>query len=143
MKKQELVNSGNFATGTNSKGNFNAYGQETGRFFIHKALMETLGWKKNEDVVLPFYAIIEEKELDLVDADNQPTGEKSKRTQASAIFKTEEEMLKAYTSSARFAAKAQALVNNEVLDAKIALAQRASAAHLTEAQLKLVMDASI
>ncbi len=148
MKKQEQVNSGNFAIGADKKGNFNAYGSETGRFFIHKQLMESLGWKKQEDVKFPFFAIIEEKELDKVDVSGTviplEAGEKKAvRVQASAIFAREEDMLKAFTSSARFAAKANALVEGEVLDAKIALKAKATAAGLTDAQINALATSSV
>lgn len=141
-KRQVQVNSGNFATGEGKKGNFNAYSDE-GRFFIHKAVMESQGWKEQKDITFPFYAIIEDKPIDKLDANGEATGEKELRTQATSVFKKEEDMLKAFTSARRLAIKADTLVAEEALQAKVSLAVKAKSAGLTEDMVKSLESVAV
>ena len=104
--------SGSFTSGEGKKGNFTAYNENGERIFIHKRTMESLGFNTNADIKFPFYAIIDEKEIQTLDKNGELSDTLVKRLQALSIFKTEDEMLDASTSSERFAIKAKARVQS-------------------------------
>src|SRR6185369_10368286 len=99
MNKSTQILSGNFSAGEGKKGNFTGYNAKGEKIFVHKAQMETLGFKENKDVK-PFYAVIGEREIATRDEDGQPTGKITKRVQALSVFPTSEALIKAVNSDA-------------------------------------------
>jgi hypothetical protein len=93
MKTLTIV-SGNFATSDKNKGNFTGYTALGERIFIHKNMVESVGIKTNDDFkkLGKLFAVVAEREFDVVDANNQATGEKFSRTQALSIFTKIEEI---------------------------------------------------
>lgn len=110
MKQMASIISGAFTSGEGKKGNFTARDANGEQIFIHKKTMESLGWLENKDITFPFYAITGEKEINTRDANGELTDTVVKRVQALSIFKTEDDMLNAYTSGERLAIKAKSLV---------------------------------
>ena len=118
-----VITGGNFSPA----GNFNAYtllGEE-GRIHISAQQMSSLGWSKNEDVKFPLFVVVVEKEFHPRDANGEisTTTPLIKRLQASAVFKTEIDALRAIRSAHTFSknvenviAKAQATVDIDALD---------------------------
>lgn len=98
---------GSFTSGADRKGNFTAYDSNGERVFIHKATMEALGWKENKDVTFPFFGITDNKDIQTRDENGELTDVMVKRFQALSIFKSEDEMINAFNSSARLAIKAK------------------------------------
>lgn len=99
MKTTKIV-SGKFANGEGQKGNFTGYNAGGQRIFIHKAQMEALGWSKDADVK-PFYALVDEKDIQTRDANGELTDVLVKRLQALSVFKTQEELIDAVNSDAK------------------------------------------
>jgi len=130
MKQTQII-AGNFA-GEGSKGNFSGYNAKGQRIFIHKRMMEAHGWSKDGDVKFPFFAIVGEREIQLMDADGNLTEEKVFRTQALSVFPTKEAMIEAYNSDAQFE-----------LEAKVALGVTAKAAGLTDEAVKQLLAVAI
>jgi hypothetical protein len=95
--KSTLITSGKFANGEGQKGNFTGYNASGQRVFIHKAQMETLGFKADADVK-PFYALVDDKDIQTRDANGELTDVLVKRLQATSVFKTIDELLKAENS---------------------------------------------
>lgn len=124
--------SGNFATGEGQKGNFSAYNSKGERIFIFKQQMEGAGFKETKDLKFPFFALINEREIDTRDDSGELTGVMVKRLQATAVFKTKEELVNASIADAEI----------EILSAT-KLATLAKESGLTEKQLDLIMAASI
>lgn len=112
--------SGSFTSGEGKKGNFTAYNANGERIFVHKNTMESLGLKKNEDVKFPFYAITDDKDIQTRDENGELSGVMVSRLQALSVFKTEDEMLDAFTSSERLAIKAKARVQSVAKDSGLA-----------------------
>jgi len=119
--KELVITGGNFSP----NGNFNAYtllGAE-GRIHVNANQMSALGWTKNEDVKFPFFAIVIEREFNKRDVNGELTTETFKRLQASSIFSTEVNALRAIRSSVTFSkniesviSKAQATIDIDALD---------------------------
>ncbi len=99
MNKVQIL-SGNFAVGEGKQGNFSGYDAKGNRVFINKAQMESIGIKTNDDVK-PFFAITAEREIDTRDANGDLTGVMVKRLQATAVFKTMEELVNAVNGDAK------------------------------------------
>jgi hypothetical protein len=95
--KSTLITSGKFANGEGQRGNFTGYNAKGNRIFIHKAQMENLGWTKDSDVK-PFYALIEERDIQTRDVNGELTDVVVQRLQATSVFKTQDELLKAENS---------------------------------------------
>ncbi len=130
MKKTKIL-SGNFSAGDGKKGNFSGYNTKGQRIFVNKKQMDSLGIKTDAEVK-PFYAVIDEKEIDTFDANGVLTGVMTKRLQALSVFKTEAELIDAVN--------ADDLLE---INAKSALVKSANAVGLTQAQLDAVLMASI
>lgn len=131
MNKSTQVISGNFS-GEGKKGNFTAYNVKGDKIFIHKSMMERLGFKADKDVKFPFFAVIGEREINPFDENGQPTNVLTKRLQALSVFKTDKELIDAVNSDAVLEIKAKAALKTE-----------ATAAGLTEASLNALMNASV
>lgn len=90
-----LIVSGNFT----QKGNFSGYDENGERYFIHSRLIASTGWKADKDVQFPFWTTgVKERTVNMmqVNADGtlSATDETITRTQAGAIFKTTEDLVK-------------------------------------------------
>jgi len=130
MKSTKIV-TGKFANGDNQKGNFTGYNASGKRIFIHKAQMESLGYKTDADVK-PFFALVDEREIQTRDANGELTDVLVKRLQAMSCFKTEAELVDAVNADAK-------------IDIAIALDLKATAgsAGLTESQLNSLLASAI
>lgn len=130
MKKTKIL-SGNFSSGEGKKGNFSGYNTAGQRIFINKKQMESLGFKTDADVK-PFFAVIDTKEIDTLDAEGAATGVMVKRLQALSVFKTEADLIAAVN--------ADALLD---INATAALKVAATAAGLTDAQVTALATQSV
>ncbi len=130
MKSTKIL-SGKFANGEGQKGNFTGYNAKGQRIFIHKAQMEALGWAKDADVQ-PFYALVDEKDIQTRDANGELTDVLVKRLQALSVFKTQEELVDALNADAKIEVAA-------ALDLKAT----ASSAGLTDTQLNSLLAVAI
>lgn len=130
MKTTKIL-SGKFANGEGQKGNFTGYNASGQRVFIHKAQMEALGWKTDADVK-PFYALVDEKDIQTRDANGELTDVLVKRLQALSVFKTEAELVDAVNSDAK-------------IEIAVALDLKATAtsAGLTDAQVNNLLAVAI
>ena len=131
MNKSTQILSGNFSAGEGKKGNFTGYNAKGEKIFVHKAQMETLGFKTDKDVK-PFFAVIGEREINPMDEDGKPTNVLVKRLQALSVFTTSEALIKAVNSDAVLE-----------IQAKAALKTEATAVGLTEKSLEALLNASI
>jgi hypothetical protein len=131
MNKSTQILSGKFSAGEGKKGNFTGYNAKGEKIFVHKAQMETLGFKENKDVK-PFFAVIGEREIQLVDDNNEPTGKTAMRTQALSVFKDSKSLIEAVNSDAVLE-----------LQAKAALKAEATSVGLSEKALSALLEASI
>jgi hypothetical protein len=98
--KTTKITSGKFANAEGQKGNFTGYNALGERIFIHKAQMESLGWKTDADVK-PFFALVDTKEIQSRDAEGELTETLVKRLQALSVFKTMEELVDAKNADAK------------------------------------------
>ena len=96
---------GRFANGEGQKGNYTAYNTKNEQIFIHKNVMEGLGWATDKDVPKQFYALIDERDIQTRDENGDLTDVLVKRLSATAIFEEEEELINAFNSDARLAIK--------------------------------------
>ena len=130
--KTTTILSGNFSKGEKSLGNFSGYNASGKRVFIFKEQMEGLGFKETKDLKYPFFALMDEREIETRDESGELTGTMVKRTQATAIFKTMEELITAKNSDA-------------IIEIKCAseLATVASTAGLTTDQVNAILEVSI
>lgn len=90
-----VITSGEFS----SNGNFSGYskkalafGDQSGRVFIHKRQMDAKGWKKGEEIQFPFIVAASEREYNKMDAQGKATAETFKRLTSFAIYKNQEEL---------------------------------------------------
>ena|SRR6478609_7082799 len=131
MNKSTQILSGNFSAGEGKKGNFTGYNVTGDKIFVHKRLMETLGFKVDKDVK-PFFAVIGEREINPFDENGEPTNVLTKRLQALSVFPDNKTLI--------------AAMNSDIvleLQAKAALKTEAVAAGLTEKSLEALLNASI
>lgn len=132
--------SGNFATGADNKGNFNAYDEDGIRYFVPKRLMENNGWTTDElaQKAMPFYAKAKINIIGQLDAEGNvamnPDGTPitHERLQITSIWKTREALIKS-------------AIDKRTLDIEIEAGVKAVAtsAGLTEAHLLALVNASI
>lgn len=130
MKSTKILN-GKFANGEGQKGNFTGYNAGGQRIFIHKAQMESLGYKTDADVK-PFFALVDSKDIQTRDANGELTDVLVKRLQALSCFKTQEELIEAVNSDAKI----------EIAVA-LDLKTTASSAGLTDAQMNSLLASAI
>lgn len=130
--KATTILSGNFSTGDGALGNFSGYNASGKRIFIFKAQMEALGFKETKDLKLPFFALMDVREIETRDDSGELTGTMVKRTQATAIFKTMEELISAKNSDAIIEIKSAS-----------ALATEATTAGLSKEQVNAILEVSI
>lgn len=109
-------------------GNFTGYTILGERVHIYGRQLEAIGFKSNADVKFPFFVISEEKEYSVMDADGNPTDKTFKRNTALSAFATKESMIEAHSEAA-------------MLDVEVskAVKQQATAAGLTEAEIKVLL----
>ena len=125
--KNLVINNGKFTTA----GNFSGYTALGERVHIFSRQMETLGWSKNEEVKLPFFAIAEIKDVDTIDANGVVTAT-SQRLTALSVFKTREEIKQAHAESA--------FLDIEV---KQAVAEQASKSGLSQSAIDSLLSVAI
>ena len=113
MEQSYVINNGKF-TGA---GNFSGYTAKGKRIHIFGRQMESIGWATNEDVSFPFYCIAEEKTINAVDADNNPTGETAQRLTALSVFKTEDSLIQAHTDESLLNTKIRKAVKEQAVTA--------------------------
>ena len=130
--KATTILSGNFSAGDNAQGNFSGYNSQGQRIFIFKQQMEGLGFNEEKDVKYPFFALMTEREIETRDDSGELTGTMVKRVQATAIFKTMDELIDAKNSDAI----------NEIKSAS-KLSSEASTAGLSKEQINALLDVSI
>lgn len=131
MRKTQIL-SGKFTTGEGQKGNYTAYNSKGERIFIHKNQMESLGWKADADVALPFFALIDERDIQTRDENGQLTDVLVKRLQALSIFKTDSALIAACNADAKLE-----------IAAADDLKTMASSAGLTESQVNSLLAVAI
>lgn len=130
MKSTKIL-SGKFANGDGQKGNFTGYNSAGKRIFIHKAQMESIGMKDDKDFK-PFFALVDEREIQTRDVNGDLTDVLVKRLQALSVFKTQEELIDAVNADAKIE-----------IAAALDLKATASTAGLTDAQLNSLLAAAI
>jgi hypothetical protein len=128
-KQMSEIHSGNFSKGDKAQGNFTGYTSDGEKFFINKALLASTGWTKDADVKFPFYAITASKDIQTRDENGELTDTLVKRDQALSIFKSEDDMINAFNSSARMQIKA-----------KVNLAQIATASGLSTSTINSLLE---
>lgn len=128
--KNYAIHSGNFSTGDSSKGNFSGYTALGERLFIHKSQMVSLGWKTNEDVKFPFYAIGGIKQISKTDENGKPV--LSDRLQAFSVFPTKEALTNAHVDTATLD-----------IEIKQAVTAQAKSAGLTESAIQSLLSVAI
>lgn len=129
MKSTTII-SGNFAKSDNNKGNFTAYNSAKQQIFINKAVMESLGFKKDADLKFPLFALIDERMITPWDENGQPL-QPVARLEALCIFKTAEELIAVKNADAKLA-----IMERQDLEATL------ESANLTEASVHAILAAS-
>ncbi len=129
MKSTTII-SGNFAKSAGNKGNFTGYNTARQQIFISKAMIETLGIKKDADFTQPIYALIEERMITPWDENGQPLAPVM-RLEALCVFKTEQEVIKAKNADARLA-----ILERQDLEEAV------NSANLSEASINALLNAS-
>ena len=94
--------------------------------------MEGLGFNEEKDVKYPFFALMTEREIETRDDSGELTGTMVKRVQATAIFKTMDELIDAKNSDAIIEIKSASKLSSE-----------ASTAGLSKEQINALLDVSI
>jgi hypothetical protein len=102
-------------------GNFSGYNAAGQRVHVPARTMESIQLTKDSKIAFPLYALVVEREFDVVDADNEPTGKTFKRQQAGSIFLNKADMIAA--------ANADKMLT---IETAAALKTQATAAGLTE-----------
>jgi hypothetical protein len=104
----------NTQTAIITSGHFTEAGNFTGKtltgvkkIFIAKSLMESNGYDIDTPPSLPIYAAIVDMTYHKVDSENNPTEETFVRTDAGAIFKDEDTLIKAINSERLLNVKAE------------------------------------
>lgn len=143
MKTEATILSGKFTTGDTAKGNFTAYNEAGDRIFIHKSQMESLGWKADKDVVFPFYAIMDEKDINTRDDNGELTDVLVKRLQALSVFKTQDALVEASVSGAKISSAITLQKRLLELDSMVQFKAKADSAGLTETMVNALVSASI
>lgn len=99
--KVEIV-SGNFS----KNGNYSAYDEDNERYYIHKRLMESLGWSKDADVKLPFWTKAGTREFNTLDENGEVqldvngNAVKFQRLQILSVYKSREAMIESAINKA-------------------------------------------
>jgi len=129
MLRKTKIYSGNFANGEGQRGNFSGYNSKGERIFIHKNQMENIGMKEDKDFA-PFYALIDEREIQTRDTNGDLTDVTVKRLQATSVFKTQEELLEAYNED--FTLNVADAEYKQALASKAGLSEKAVEALLSQ-----------
>lgn len=127
-----VITAGSFS----SNGNFSGYsrkalslGDKSGRIFIAKRQMESLGWTKIEDVKFPFMVTATEREYSKIDANGVATGEMFTRLTCFSAYKNQDDLIAAEVAEATLD-----------INVKTAVKQAASAAGLSEASINAMLE---
>jgi hypothetical protein len=91
------------------KGNFSGYNASGIRVHVSANAMKALGYDKANasTIAYPLYACVVEREFNVLNDNQEPTGETFKRVQAGSIFKTKAELLTAVNADKLLAVEAQ------------------------------------
>ena len=111
-----------------ANGNFSGYNATGARIHVSGRTMEAAGIKKGDDLKFPLYAIVVEREFNVLDEQGNPTDEKFKREQAGSVFTTKDAMIAAANADAEL-----------VIETKAALKTSATAAGLTESAVDALL----
>ena len=130
--KATTILSGNFSTGDNAQGNFSAYNSKGQRIFIFKTQMEGLGFTDDKTVKYPFFALMDERDIQTRDDSGEITDTMVKRLQATAVFKTMDELIAAKNSDAIIEIKSAS-----------SLSAIATTAGLSKEQVNALLEVSI
>jgi hypothetical protein len=130
--KATTILSGNFSTGENAQGNFSGYNQAGQRIFIFKQQMENVKMSETKDLKFPFFVLMNEREIETRDDAGELTGILAKRVQATAVFKTMDELITAKNSDAIIEIKSAS-----------ALVTEATSAGMTKEQVNALLTVSI
>lgn len=128
------ITGGNFT----DNGNFSGYNTLGERLHIHKRQMEAIGWKEQEDVVFPFFAIGGIKQIGQLDENGEPKVNEDgsavlvDRLTATAVFKTREALVTAHVDEATLE-----------LDIKVGIAGHAKSKGLNEKAIDALLAAAI
>jgi len=124
--------SGNFS----GNGNFSGYskqalnfGDKSGRVFIHKRQMDSMGIKSIEDIKFPFYVTASEREYSKVDSNGVATEETFKRLTSFCAYTTKEALIASEVADATLE-----------IDVKSAVKQAATAAGLSESAINTLLE---
>lgn len=131
MRKTTIL-SGKFTAGDKAQGNFTGYNAGGERIFIHKNQMESAGWKADKDIAFPFFAIVDDKDIQTRDENGELTNVLVKRLQALSVFKTAAELITASNSDAL-------LEINATVDLKAA----ATTAGLTDSMVEKLLSMAV
>jgi hypothetical protein len=117
-------------------GNFSGYskkalsfGDHSGRIFISKRQMDSLGLSKAADIKFPIFVTATERDYNRLDANGNPSGETFKRLTAFSVYKTQEDL--------NAAEVAEAMVD---ISTQSAVRQAASAAGLSETAVASLLE---
>lgn len=114
------------------KGNFTGYNAAGIRFHVPAKTIAAIGITpesvKTTPIAFPLYAIVVEREFNVLDESGEPTDKTFKREQAGSVFATKDALIEAYN--------ADKVVG---LEAAASLAKTAVASGLTEAQLAALL----
>lgn len=135
-KVYPLVNttilSGKFADKDGQLGNFSGYNAQGQRIFIFKEQMAEAGFVDKKSLKFPIHALMTQREIQTRNEDGELSGVTVIRTQATAVFKSREELVDAMTSDKLTAIYAQKL-----------LVAEANSAGLTKEQVNALLNISI
>lgn len=130
--KATTILSGNFSTGDGAVGNFSGYNSSGKRIFIFKAQMEGLGMETTAKLKFPFFALMDTREIETRDDSGELSGVMVERVQATALFKTMDELITAKNSDAIIEIKSAS-----------ALATEATSSGLNAEQINAILEVSI
>jgi hypothetical protein len=132
MKSTSIIQ-GNFAKSAGNKGNFTAYNAQKEQIFINKALVATIGIT-NDATFKPFFALISERMITPFDANGVPMAP-TPRLEATSVFLTEDELIKAELADYSLEIKKQ-VMKRQMLETAI------KSAELDESSVHAILSAS-
>ena len=100
-----VLQSGSFS----EKGNFSGYNASGIRIHVSAQTMQTLGYNKANasTIQFPLYACVVERTFNVLNDNQEPTGETFTRLQAGSVFKTKAELIAAVNADKLLAVEAE------------------------------------
>ena len=126
--KNLVINNGAFT----AAGNFTGYTALGERVHIFGRQMEAIGIKKEDKVQFPLFVIADNKTINKVDAEGNPTEETAQRLTALSVFAKKEDLIQAHVDS-----------NMLTVEITKSVKATASSAGLTEAEVEALLEATI